>query len=203
MLLAERVGPVFDVNQPGATLEVTFGEVGTQYDQIVLALTMILGPWRMDVFDREVLNHNQFGISRNAPASYQRYIAGLGAQIRPASPSLDRRALFFARVDLDPRPMGMGFTSYTTARSNFPWSPGTTYRVRVELDGIAQEQRLELREAGSVVLEITHPIAYFDPSLTDSGWRLELGAPETDHRDVSPVGSSFRDLLICGVPTGP
>ncbi len=197
-VLFSQSGLVFEVVSAGQTTEVQFGTVGAEYSLLTIDLTLTLGSWRTELFDREVLNHNQLAITRNAAQSNQRYIAGLGAQIRPMDMGLARTALFFARVDLEPRPPGMGYTSYTTFRKSFAWQPGAEYQVHVALDAVAHQQRLRLRQGGATVLSIQGAIDYFVPSLTTSGWNLELGTPGGPGRDVSPVGSKFSDVVICG-----
>ena len=55
---------------------------------------------------------------------------------------------------------------------------------------------LELRVATVPFSTVTADIPYMNPSLTSSGWVLQLGAGETDGRDVSPVGFRFCDLIV-------
>lgn len=186
----------FTVEAPDDTMRFNFGEVGTEYPMIVIELEAVHGGYREELYDRDILNHNLFGLSRVAPTSVGRYILGLGAQIRASSPGLRRRAIFYGRVDLEMRPMGMGFMGYTSFRDDVPWTIGARYQVRVELDAAAQEQRLEVREEGEPFTTIVGAIDYYDASLSTSGWVLELGSPESEHRDVSPVGWQLCNVRV-------
>lgn len=193
-------GCAFEVTTAGETREHAFGEVGAEYAWIEVAMDVEVADWRRDLFDREVLNHIAFGLSRVAPISRERYILGYAAQIHPAEAGLRRTTVFFGRVDLDERPPGEGYMGYTSFREAFPWRVGRTYHVRARLDAEGASQLLEIALDGEVVQTLTGAIAYFDPSLTSSGWTLELGGPETDHRDVSPVGYRYCDVRVTAAP---
>lgn len=186
----------FTIESPEDTMRLPFGEVGTEYPLIVIELEAVHGGWREELYDRDILNHNLFGLSRNAPSSVGRYILGLGAQIRASVPSLRRRAIFYGRVDLEMRPMGMGFMGYTSFRDDVPWTIGARYQIRVELDATAQEQRIEILQDGEAFSNITGAIDYYDASLSTSGWVLELGSEDSDFRDVSPVGWQLCDVRV-------
>ena len=186
----------FTVESPGDIMEIPFGEVGTEYPLIVIELEAVHGGWRDELFDRDILNHNLFGLFRNAPTNVERYILGLGAQIRASVPSLRRRAIFYGRVDLEMRPMGMGFMGYTSFRADAPWTIDARYQVRVELDAIAHEQRIEVLEEGAPFSTITGAIDYYDASLSSNGWVLELGSEESEFRDVSPVGWQLCNVRV-------
>ncbi len=196
-VLAERDGCFFTVEAPDQTMRIPFGEVGTEHPVVVIEMTIETGPWREDVFDRAVLNHNLFGFSRNGSPSRVRYLGGLGVQVfPPRAPGLDRTTLFFGRVDLEERPMGMGFMGYTTFKQRAPWVPAVAYRVRAEWNAESRQQVLDVTRDGAPFSRVVGEIAYYDPSLTTSGFAVELGSPETDGRDVSPVGARFCDLLV-------
>lgn len=186
----------FTIESPEDNMQLPFGEVGTEYSLIVIELEAVHGGWREELYDRDILNHNLFGLSRNAPTSVGRYILGLGAQIRASVPSLRRRAIFYGRVDLEMRPMGMGFMGYTSFRDDVPWTIGARYQVRVELDATAQEQRIEILEEGAPFTAITGAIDYYDASLSTSGWVLELGSEDSEFRDVSPVGWQLCNVRV-------
>ncbi len=198
IVLARRAG-CFRVVAPGDTEELRFGVVGTEYAEIAVRTDIVAGDWRRDLFPREPLNHNLFGLSRQAPTSVERYILGLGAQITPSAPGLARRAIFYGRVDLEPRPMGMGFMGYTSFRANFAWTMGARYTATATLDAAAGTQTLELVLGGATVLTIPGDIPYMSPALTASGWTLELGSSESDGRDVSPVGWELCDVEVSAV----
>ena len=186
----------FTVASAGDTMRLPFGEVGTEYPMIVIELEAVHGGWREELYARDILNHNLFGLFRNAPTNVGRYILGLGAQIRASAPGLRPRAIFYGRVDLEMRPMGMGFMGYTSFRDDVPWTIGARYQVRVELDAGAREQRIEIREEGMPFSTITGAIDYYDASLSASGWELELGSEESEFRDVSPVGWQLCDVRV-------
>ena len=174
--LARRDGCFHTIASPGDIERVDFGAVGAEYDAITLEVDLITGSWREDLYDREVLNHNAINVFRNAPVSRERYIGGLGAQIRPMDPGLARTTLFFARVDLEERPPGMGFMSYTTFRSRAPWRTDTRYHVSMRFDAVARRQLLVVTNSdGTELSRVGGDIAYFEPSLTSSGWYVELG----------------------------
>ena len=189
------------VDAPDDILRIDFGEAGTAIPHLEVRFRMILGPWRMDVFDRDVLNHNLFGLFRNAPVSRERYLGGLGAQVHPPrAPGLQRTTLFFGRVDLEERPPGMGFMGYTTFRERADWEPGQTYQVVTRWDATARTQVLDVTHAGADFSHVEGRIDYYEVGLTDDGGYLEFGSPETDHRDVSPVGTEFCDLEVRSLP---
>jgi len=197
--LARRDGCFHTIASAGDRARIDFGEVGTEYGTITIEVDLITGSWREDLYDREILNHNAINVFRNAPVSRERYIGGLGAQIRPMDPGLARTTLFFARVDLEERPPGMGYTSYTTFRSRAPWRTDTRYHVSMTFDAVAHRQVLDVTSPdGTELSHVEGAIAYFVPSLTSSGWYVELGADETEHRDVSPVGWQYCDLVVRG-----
>ncbi|MCB9598072.1 MAG: hypothetical protein H6719_35485 [Sandaracinaceae bacterium] len=187
----------FTVVAAGDKMRVDFGEVGTAYSAIDIEVDLVVGAWREDVFDRPTLNHNTFGVYRNAPVSRERYLGGLGVQISPPAP-LRPTTLFFGRVDLDPRPAGMGYMGYTTFRETAAWANDTRYHVAMTFDAAAHRQVLDVTRAGMPFSHVEGDIAYFDSSLTDDGWYLELGSDETDGRDVSPVGWQLCDLVVRG-----
>lgn len=187
----------FTVVAAGDKTRVDFGDVGTAYSAIDIELDLVVGAWREDVFDRPTLNHNAIGVFRNAPVSRERYLGGLGVQISPPAP-LRPTTLFFGRVDLDPRPAGMGYMGYTTFRETAAWANDTRYHVTMTFDAVAHRQVLDVTRAGTPFSHVEGDIAYFDPSLTDDGWYLELGSDETDGRDVSPVGWQLCDLVVRG-----
>lgn len=189
-------GCFFEVDSGLDTRRYDFGQVEATYDRIETSFTLHMGPWREELFDRQVLTHIFFGLFRNAPRSRERYILGAAAQLRPARPAGTRQAVFFARVDLEPRPDGEGYTAYTSVRSDHPWEPGTTYRVHAVLDVVGHTQHLTLTPQGGAPLQMQADIPYFTRDLTSAGWWLELGATDTDHRDVNVVGWTFCDLEI-------
>lgn len=95
---------------------VNVGAAGAEYQWIRIDYRLVHGGWRQDLFDREVLNHNLMGLSRKDTQFVGRYILGNAARIQPAKPNLDRRSLFYGRVDLEPRPQGQGWMGYARAR---------------------------------------------------------------------------------------
>ncbi len=202
LVLLERPG-CFEITFPGEEELHDFGEVGTRYSKIHVDFDIDAGPWRSDLFSRGVLNHILFGLSRNAPVSRQRYILGLAPQIDGSVTGLRRRTIFFGRNDLDARPPGCGFKAYTSFRADFPWQPGEVYHAHVELDALGKEQRLDISRAGSSLQMLNGAIDYFDLSLTDSGWQLQLGAEETAFRDISPVGWKICDVRVTAVVDRP
>ncbi|MCC7542441.1 MAG: hypothetical protein IT379_39855 [Deltaproteobacteria bacterium] len=193
-------GCFLEVRTPGERTSYDVGVRGTRYASITIAFDVTHGGWREELFDRESLAHNLFGFSRNAPVSRERYILGEGALVRPAAAGLQRTSLFYARVDLEERPAGMGFMGYTSFRDAFPWTPGETYHLQVVLDAISRTQTLDISVGGETRLRRAGDIAYFDVSLTDSGWSLEIGSEESDGRDVSPVGWRYCDLAVTALP---
>lgn len=195
--LVRRDGCFFTVEAADEILRIPFGEVGTEHPVVVIEMTIETGPWREDLFDRDVLNHNLFGFTRNGSPSRVRYLGGLGAQVfPPRAPGLDRTTLFFGRVDLEPRPMGMGFMSYTTFRERAPWVPGASYRVRAEWNAETHQQVLDVTRDGAPFSRVVGDIAYYETALTTSGFAVELGSHETEGRDVSPIGATFCDLVV-------
>lgn len=193
--VAER-GCFFTVAGGQDTRRYEFGVRDQTYERIEIQFTLQMGSWREALFDREVLTHIFFGLFRNAPQSRGRYILGSAAQIRPARIPGTRQAVFFARVDLEPRPQGEGYTAYTSFRRNYAWEPGTTYDVHAELDVVGATQTLTVTPEGGEPLVIHGEIPYMERSLTSSGWWLQLGAEDTDHRDINVVGWTFCDLEI-------
>lgn len=196
-LIVERVGEFFVADVPGARETIRL-EPGPAYARLTIDMFATHGGWREDLFDREILSHNLWGLSRIANRSVDRYLLGVGAQIRTVQADLRRRMLFYARVDLEPRPQGQGHEGYTAFRGDFPWTVGTTYRLRAVLDVTAREQRLEVMVDGAVVARLAGPIEYITPALTTSGFTLDFAGDETDHRDVTPVGWRFSDLRVSG-----
>lgn len=191
----------FEVGAAGEVETHRFGELGTEYATLVIDYDLDVGDWRRDLFDRTVpLNHITFGLSRVAPVSRERYILGMAPQVTPSVMSLNRRTIFFARVDLEERPAGMGYMAYTSSRAGFAWQTMTRYHVRVTLDAAGAEQVLEVSRDGSVVQTLRADIDYMNPGLTSSRWNLELGGPETDGREVSPVGWRLCDAVVHGTP---
>lgn len=189
----------FEVTTAGEVEEHRFGAAGTEYATIVVNYDLEVGDWRRDLFDRTVpLNHITFGLSRVAPVSRERYILGMAPQVTPTSPSLSRRTIFFGRVDLEERPAGMGFMAYQSFRGDFAWRPMSSYHVQVTLDAVAATQVLEISEGGAPVQTVRGDIPYMNPALTSSRWTLELGGPETDGREVSPVGWRLCDTTVTG-----
>jgi len=189
--LLERNG-CFTISTPGDIETHAFGTVGKEYPNLFIRFRLKSGPWRFDVFDRDVLNHNLFGLFRNDNQNFRRYLLGLGAQVKPPLSSLNPQALFFSRLEL-----GQGYTTYKTLKKSFGWDNDQDYDVVVELDAASSAQRLSLARVGSATtLTIEGDLEYLDPTLTSSGFKIELGAPETDHRDVSPAGWSICDLEV-------
>jgi hypothetical protein len=189
-------GCFFTVATAGDKQRYDFGERGIVYRRIELEYTMIHGGWREDLYARGVLSHILSGLFRNAGVARERYILGHGAQIDASVAGLRPQSVFFARVDLEERPPGEGWTSYTSFRDTYRWTVGETYHVRIALDAAARTQSLELSVGGTVVLTQGGEIPYFDPALTTNGWWLELGGDDTEYRDVSPVGWQFCDLRV-------
>ena len=191
--LLDRSGCFFEVTQIDDVDTHNFGDVGTRYRLLVVDFDVVAAGWRADAFGRDILNHNIFGLFRNGNQSYMRYILGVGAQIDPQVANLRRRLLFFARNAIEP-----GFASYYSVRRDFAWQIGQTYHIHVELDSVASEQRLTLSRGGQVEAQMTEALPWFNPSFTNSGWYLEFGAPESDGRDVSPVGWQYCDAQVRG-----
>ncbi|MBN1770510.1 MAG: hypothetical protein JXB32_04545 [Deltaproteobacteria bacterium] len=189
-------GCFFTVETAGDKQRYDFGERGVAYRRIEIEYTTVHGGWREELYARGVLNHILSGLFRNASLSRERYILGHAAQIDASVAGLRPRSVFFARVDLEERPPGEGWTSYTSFRDACPWTVGEAYRVRMVLDAEARTQTLELSVGGTVVLTQVGDIPYFDVALTSNGWWLELGADESEYRDVSPVGWRFCDLAV-------
>lgn len=196
--LAERGGCFFTIATAGEKLRVDFGAIGTAYDAVEIEVDLVVGAWREDLFDRDPLNHVAIGVFRDAPISRERYLGGLGVQISPPAAGLRPTTLFFGRVDLEPRPPGEGYTSYTTFRARAPWQNGARYHVAMTFDAAAHRQVLDVTRDGAAFSHVEGDIAYFGRELTDDGWSLELGSDETDGRDVSPVGWQFCDLVVRG-----
>ena len=92
------------------------------------------------------------------------------------------------------------FLGYTSFRDNFAWRTSDTYDVAVELDAVAAEQRLTLKRGGALELQTTGSIPYFGRGLTSAGWYVQLGSPDTTHRDVTPVGWQICGLEVLAVP---
>jgi hypothetical protein len=188
--LLDRPG-CFTINTPGDIETHPFGDVGTETPSLWIRFRLSTGPWRHDVFDRDVLNHNLFGLFRNDNQNFRRYLLGLGAQVSPPLSSLNPQALFFSRLEL-----AQGYTTYKTLRKSFAWKTGEDYDVEVHLDAAASSQLLNIFQDGAKLLTVQGALEYLDPSLTASGFKIELGAPETEHRDVSPVGWAICDLRV-------
>lgn len=196
-LLVERPGEFFVADVPGARHTIRL-EPGPAYERLTIDVFAVHGGWRVDLFDREILSHNLWGLSRIANRSVERYLLGVGAQIRTLDADLRRRLLYYARVDLAERPAGQGHEGYTSFRRDFAWEIGTTYRLRAVVDIAAREQRLEVMVDDQVVARLAGPIEYLTPALTTSGFTLDFAGDETDHRDVTPVGWRFSDLRVTG-----
>lgn len=194
-ILHAEPGCFLDMVDVNSSWEVDVGGTDT-YAWIAIEYDTVHGGWRTDVFDRVVLNHGLFGFSRNVSAFSGRYILGNAAQIHPAHATLDRKSIFYGRLDLETKPPGEGWTGYTSWRDNFPWTPGETYHVRILLDAVAQEQVLEIYHGGTLELTRTGPIPYFDPSLTAVTWTATFGGTESADREVKAVGWQFCNLLI-------
>jgi hypothetical protein len=175
------------------------GVAGTSYAWISIEYEVIHGGWREDLYDREVLNHGLVGLSRNVPDFVGGYILGNAAQIHPQVANLDRKSVFYGRVDLEEKPPGQGYTGYTSWRDAMAWVAGETYRVRIVLDAVAAEQRLEIFHDAADP-EVTHvgPIGYFEPALTSAGFTLTFGGIESAEREVKPLGWEFCNLLVEG-----
>jgi hypothetical protein len=198
--LATLDGCFFDVVDIDDVHELDVGVEGTRYGWMTFEYTVIAGAWREDLFDRPVLNHGLFVVARNVAPFEGRYILGNAAQMKPAASGLDRKSVFYGRVDLEKKPAGLGYTGYTSWRSGMAWVPGETYRVHILLDAVAREQRLQLFHDGEVVATTVGPIDYFAPSLTESTFRVTFGGIESEEREVKPVGWSFCDLVVRAEP---
>ena len=194
-ILHTEPGCFLDMVDVNSTWEIDVGGTDT-YAWMAIEYDTVQGGWRTDVYDRVVLNHGLFGFARNAPAFAERYILGNAAQIHPAHPTLDRKSVFYGRLDLETKPAGEGWTGYTSWRDNFPWTVGETYHVRILLDAVNQEQVLEIYHGGTLALTRTGPIPYFDPTLTAVVWTAKFGGEESADREVKPLGWQFCNLLI-------
>jgi len=195
-LLASEVGCFLEVVDADSLYERVVGTAGAKYEWMSFDYDVIHGGWREDLYDREVLNHGLFGLSRNVPDFVGRYILGNAAQIRPGDPGLSRKSVFYGRVDLEPRPPGEGWMGYTSWRDAVAWQAGETYHVRVVLDAVAAQQVLEVTHGGDLVMRRVAPIDYFDPSLTSQPFTVTFGGVETDEREVKPLGWQFCDLEV-------
>lgn len=196
-LLASQPGCFFTVANPSSTWQTQVGERALQYSRLQIDYDVIHGGWRTELFDRSVLNHNLMGLTRNVGDFVGRYILGNAARIQPNTAGLTRQSLFYGRVDLEPRPAGEGYMGYTAWRKSFAWVPGNTYHVRVVLDAVDKTQRLivsdETTQAG-----ILGEIAYWEPSLSEATFTLQLGSEDSDGREVNAVGWQFCDLRVRG-----
>ncbi len=190
------------LNKLGANdkYEIDVGAMGTAYSWISIELEAVHGGWRTDLYDRPVLNHNLFGLSRNVSAFEGRYILGEAAQIKPDKANLDRRSVLYGRLDLDKKPAGQGWTGYTSFRDPYPWTEGKTYSVKVTLDAVGKKQTLVLATKGEQDLVTVGDIPYFDTSLTTSTFKLAVGGEESDGREVKPLGWTFCNLLVQAEP---
>ena len=195
-LIASEAGCFLEVVDPDSLYERVVGVVGIRSGWMSFDYDVIHGGWRQDLYDREVLNHGLFGLSRNVPEFVGRYILGNAAQIRPGDAGLSRKSVFYGRVDLEPRPAGQGWMGYTSWRDNIAWQVGETYHVHVVLDAVAAEQILDVRHGADLLMHRVAPIEYFEPSLTSSAFTLSLGGVETDEREVKPLGWRFCDLEV-------
>lgn len=196
-ILHAEPGCFLDMVDTSSEWEISVGG-GVTYARMAIEYDTVHGGWRTDLYSRPVLNHGLFGFTRDVSFFPGRYILGNAAQIHPAHATLDRKSVFYGRVDLDPKPPGEGWTGYTSWRDNFAWTPGETYHVLLLLDAVAQEQTLEISVGGQVVLSRVGPIPYFDPSLTDVTWIAKFGGEESNEREVKVVGWQFCNLLIRG-----
>jgi len=194
-ILHAEPGCFLDMVDVNSSWEVDVGGTDT-YAWIAIEYDTVHGGWRTDLYSREVLNHGLFGFTRNAATFPERYILGNAAQIHPAHPTLDRKSVFYGRVDLETKPPGEGWTGYTSWRDPYPWTPGETYHVRIVLDAVAQEQILEIYHGGVLDLSRVGPIPYFDPTLTAVVWTATFGGEESADREVKPLGWQFCNLLI-------
>lgn len=197
--LVRRAGCFFTIGGPDDVMRIDFGEIGTRYGAIVIEVDVDVSNWRRDLFSRPVLSHNAVNLFRNAPVNRERYIGGFGVLIRTDG-ALRPETMFFARVDLEPRPPGMGYTAYTAFRDRAPWTTMERYHLSMRFDAVARRQTLEITRAGAAFSQAEGAIDYFDPTLTDDGWYLELGAADTAFRDVNPIGWQFCDLSVVGEP---
>lgn len=196
-VLATETGCFFTSQLGQPLYTVNIGEPGAEYRWIRIEYHVVHGGWRQDVFDREVLNHNLMGLSRKDPEFVGRYILGNAARIQPAKPNLDRKSLFYGRVDLEPRPQGQGWMGYTGWRTPFNWVPGETYHVQVELNAATKKQRLVVtHSSGAPSATTVGDIAYWEPSLSAATFELELGGFESDGREVQAAGWQFCDLSV-------
>lgn len=197
--LAQEQGCFFTVNSIGEIWEAPLGEVGTTYASLAFEYDVMPTSWREDVFDRPVLNHGLFDLRRDVGPFVGRYILGNAAQIKPDAANLARRSIFYARVDLEPKPQGQGWTGYTSFRDNMAWQLGETYHVSIELDAVAAKQTLVISRNGQEELTTVGDIPYFEPSLTTSGFIVKFGGTESNEREVQPLGWSFCDFIATGV----
>lgn len=195
IILHAEPGCFLDMVDVNDQWEVDVGGTDT-YSWIAIEYDTVHGGWRTDLYNRTVLNHGLFGFARTAPTFPERYILGNAAQIHPAHATLDRKSVFYGRVDLELKPPGEGWTGYTSWRDNYGWTPGETYHVRILLDAVAQEQVLEISHNGTLELTRVGPIPYFDPTLTAVVWTATFGGLESADREVKPVGWQFCNLLI-------
>jgi len=196
-ILHAEPGCFLDMVDTSSEWEISVGG-GVTYSRMAIEYDVTHGGWRTDLYNREVLNHGLFGFTRDVSFFPGRYILGNAAQIHPAHATLDRKSIFYGRVDLEQKPPGEGWTGYTSWRDNFAWTPGETYHVFILLDAVAQEQVLEIYLGGQLELTRTGPIPYFDPSLTNVSWTAKFGGEESAEREVKAVGWEFCNLLIRG-----
>ncbi|MFH2008322.1 MAG: hypothetical protein ABI333_17185 [bacterium] len=196
-ILHAEPGCFLDMVDTSSEWEISVGG-GVTYSRMAIEYDTVHGGWRTDLYSREVLNHGLFGFTRDVSFFPGRYILGNAAQIHPAHPTLDRKSVFYGRIDLEEKPPGEGWTGYTSWRDDFPWTEGETYHVFILLDAVAQEQILEIYHTGQQVLQRIGPIPYFDPSLTTVSWTARFGGEESTDREVKPVGWQFCNLLIRG-----
>jgi hypothetical protein len=194
--LQSAAGCFFTVADASSSHELPAGEAGVQYSWISIDYRVTHGGWRDELFDRPVLNHGLFGMSRNVGDFVGRYILGNAAQIKPPQNNLDRKSVFYGRVDLEPRPQGEGWMGYTAWRGGTPWVEGQTYDIHILLDAVAGTQYLEVKRGADVLTQVTGDIAYFEPSLSEATYTLTFGGTESDEREVKAVGWEFCDLSV-------
>ena len=195
-VLAQAPGCFFTAKATGPAYETSVGEAGVAYRWITIDYDVIHGGWREDLYHRPVLNHNLMGLSRNVQAFVGRYILGNAAQIKPPTTGLARVSLMYGRVDLQPRPQGQGYTGYTGWRQNFAWRTGDRYHVQVRIDAVTHTQRLAVTAPNGQTSTLTGDIAYYEPSLSEPTFTLQLGGEDSDEREVRAVGWQFCDLNV-------